>query len=490
MKNFTLLLLGAFLFSGVASAQQRFARTDSKVEKLQTKSVFAKDRKSITDAKKFPLTRSENAILKPQVESMYEYDEGEWLPYMDLHYKYDLKGNITEIFFDDGESQYKTVITYNENDNVLTKMSLVSEDKGKTWLNEEKNEYEYDDLVPDFKKRSTMYSWRDDKWEIGYSNIYDIARNEKGYVTRMAIQSYYQGAYEEIEAIEVVYENGELPAKTWKHFMLGYNDENELVMSEVVRYDNIKWENSDGQILSHDENDFLVGNNRIKEAKVYDEGVETAKLKVVYTNKRDFESTMSSVAGPDKIKHILKDTDENGSYKEQILESYDENGDGIMEEYVSTNEVTCDSHGNIVLFNVFEEMEGESEQVDGSKSDYKYGDNDEILEIINYAWNYDEQKFDPIEKIVPRDYIDVTQQTGITAQTQQGLKYSIENGRLLFSMNGANHYTIYNVSGMRIINENMANESESISISDLPGGLYLLVIEGSEGVTKIKFMKR
>ena len=57
-------------------------------------------------------------------------------------------------------------------------------------------------------------------------------------------------------------------------------------------------------------------------------------------------------------------------------------------------------------------------------------------------------------------------------------------------MNGANHYTIYNVSGMRIINENMANESESISISDLPGGLYLLVIEGSEGVTKIKFMKR
>ena len=161
-----------------------------------------------------------------------------------------------------------------------------------------------------------------------------------------------------------------------------------------------------------------------------------------------------------------------------------------MEEYVSTNEVTCDSHGNIVLFNVFEEMEGESEQVGGLKSDYKYGDNDEILEIINYTWNYDEQKFDPTEKIVPRDYIDVTQQTGITAQKQQGLKYSIENGRLLFSMNGANHYTIYNVSGMRIINENMANESESISISDLPGGLYLLVIEGSEGVTKIKFMKR
>ena len=210
----------------------------------------------------------------------------------------------------------------------------------------------------------------------------------------------------------------------------------------------------------------------------------------MYTNKRDFESIMSSVAGPDKIKHILKDTDENGSYKEQILESYDENGDGIMEEYVSTNEVTCDSHGNIVLFNVFEEMEGESEQVGGLKSDYKYGDNDEILEIINYTWNYDEQKFDPTEKIVPRDYIDVTQQTGITAQKQQGLKYSIENGRLLFSMNGANHYTIYNVSGMRIINENMANESESISISDLPGGLYLLVIEGSEGVTKIKFMKR
>lgn len=126
MKNFTLLLLGAFLFSGVASAQQRFARVDSKVERLQMKSAFTKDRKSIIDAKKIPLTRSENAILKPQVESMYEYDEGEWFPYMDLHYKYDLKGNITEIFFDDGESQYKTVITYNENDNVLTKISLVA----------------------------------------------------------------------------------------------------------------------------------------------------------------------------------------------------------------------------------------------------------------------------------------------------------------------------------------------------------------------------
>lgn len=491
MKNCTLLLLGMFVCSSVATAQQRFVRSNVKSENLQEKYVSPKISKSRIGIKPNFITRSENAILKPQVETIYSYAEGNWDLFITSFLKYDLKGNIVEALEDDGELQEKITTVYNENSKVLNRLSLVSEDGGETWQNSEKKEYEYDEIATDFITKLTTSSWVDENWKIDHSNKLDVTRNGKGFVTRMAIKPYFEGKYEETEYTQTIYENGDLPAQTWKHYMANYNENQELVMSEAVRYDKIKWENSDGQILNHDEGEFVVGNNRIKSADIYDAGVKTATLRVTYTNKRDFESIMSSTTGSDVIKHKLTDTDQNGSYKEQFIKIFDENQDGVMEEYNEYVLVSCDAHKNIVKEEFFVIIDGETEQTDGMKTDYIYGDDGEIHEMITYIWNYEEEKYDPIEKLVASNFIDVTQPTGVAMQTlQAALKCHIEDGKLFFSMNGAAHYAVYNVSGTRVIDENTSNDNESISISYLPDGLYFLVVEGSEGVERVKFIKK
>lgn len=487
MKHVTLLLLGALLCSSAVTAQQRFVSTNAKSENSRVvRYVGAKREKPQVGTKRYSVTRSENAILKPQAEIIYRYMDGEWLQYMTANYKYDLKGNVMEEFIDDGEIQSKTVSVYNDNNKPLFRISTFSEDGGEKWVNDEKKEYEYDNVVADFITKISAFSWGNGTWNIGSSNQFDVVRNGKRYVTKMSILSFFQEKYDEIEYTETVYDNGELPAQTWKHHIMNEN----LEMNEAVKYDKIKWERTDGQILNHDEGKFLVGNNLIKAADVYDYGEKTATLKVTYTNNnRNFESVMSSVYGPDKITHTMTYTDEYGSYKEKVVEEFDEDQDGVMEMYVRYALITCDDHKNIISEEFFEELEGEGELTDGTKVAYTYGDNGEILETITSIFNYEIGEYEPVEKIVADDFIEI-QGTGVNAYTQETLKCSVEDDQLIFSMNGARHYTVYNVSGVQIMNNNMTNTSESISLSGFPSGLYLLVVEGEKGIVKTKFMKR
>lgn len=487
MKHVTLLLLGVLLCSNSVTAQQRFVSANTKSEKSQVvKYVGAKREKSQVGTKRYSVARSENVILKPQTEIIYGYMDGEWNQSMTANYKYDLKGNVMEEISDDGEMKSKTISVYNNNNKPLSRISTFSEDGGEEWVNNEKKEYEYDSVVSDFITKNTSFSWGDKTWNVNFSNQFDVIRNGKGYVTKMSILSLYQEKYDEIEYTETIYDNGELPAQTWKHYVMNEN----LEMNEAVKYDKIKWERTDGQILNHDEGEFLVGNNLIKAADVYDYGEKTATLKVTYTNNnRNFESVMSSVDGPGKITHTMTYTDEYGSYKEKVVEEFDKDQDGVMEMYARYALITCDDHKNIISEEFFEELEGEGELTDGTKVAYTYGDNGEILETITSIFNYEIGEYEPVEKIVADDFIEI-QGTGVNAYTQETLKCSVEDDQLIFSMNGARHYTVYNVSGTQMMNNNMTNASESVSLSGFPNGLYLLVVEGDKGMIKTKFMKR
>ena len=82
MKNSTLFLLGAFLFSGVANAQQRFVKTNVKKDKVETVYLHPKMNKVQLSPAKSIIKKSEtNAIWKPLVETAYEYAENGWAEY-------------------------------------------------------------------------------------------------------------------------------------------------------------------------------------------------------------------------------------------------------------------------------------------------------------------------------------------------------------------------------------------------------------------------
>ena len=84
----------------------------------------------------------------------------------------------------------------------------------------------------------------------------------------------------------------------------------------------------------------MIGNNRLKSAKIYDyedDGTYTSNYKAEYPNssKRDFKVTLSPTEGPQKIEHILTELDENGSYKEEYIETLDEDGDELWRSMIA-----------------------------------------------------------------------------------------------------------------------------------------------------------
>ncbi len=495
MKNSTLLLLGTFLFSGMVSAQQRFTQKRVKSNKIETTYTHPTMQKDGITPRFAPATQAEStSVWKPLKETAFEYMEGDWLEYATMDYTYDDGGNIITNILDDGETKSKTTSKYDRYNN-LTETIIQIWGNG-AWVNAEKKEYAYDDVVTDYQIASSIYTWDADKndWITNYSHKKVITRNENGYVTSLSIQLLgINNKYDELERTVIVYTDGKyLPATTWTYYKLDYNDNNELEFMEMTKYDNMKWETTDGQILETNEN-FMSGNNRLKSAKIYDLGVETAKFEASYpegNKKRDYDATISSITGPDQIIRKLTELDDNGSYIQKYIESLDENGDGIIEEYEEHILVMYDDHKNVVAEEGFAIMEGIKEQMDGRKVEYTYGTHDETLQYVDSAWNPDLEIYEPMMKIVGSNYTEIVITSIEHTQADNLLNCHVENNHLSFSLNGANRYAIYNVYGAQIMNQRMDSNTASVDLSSLPSGVYILTVNGNKENAKAKFIKK
>lgn len=495
MKNSTFLLVGAFLFSGIASAQHRFTKTQVKNDKVETVYIHPKMKRAGVTPQLASLAKAEsNSVWKPLTERAYEFIEGGWEEFAKMDYTYDGNGNILTAILDDGETKSKVTSTYDSYNNLIETVTQLWVDG--EWVNSEKKVFAYDDVVTDYQTASTYYNWDAAKndWTVTYAHIKEITRNNNGYVTSLSIKiPGVDKEYEELERTEIAYTDGaDLPATTWTYSKLDYNDKDELEFMEMTKYDKMKWESCDGQILATNES-FMLGNNRLKAAKIYDNKVETAKFEASYpegNKKRDYEVTISSISGPDKIIRKLTELDDNGSYIEKYIESLDEDQDGIMEEYEEHAIVECDNHKNVILEEGYAIMDGEKELMDGRKLEYTYGAHDEIVETIDSIWNVEELFYEPINRIVGSNFVEISITSIDNTQANSSLNCYVEDNHLVFTLKGANRYSIYNVNGERIINGNMDSETESVAVSQLPDGLYILVVEGKEGRAKAKFIKK
>ena len=97
----------------------------------------------------------------------------------------------------------------------------------------------------------------------------------------------------------------------------------------------------------------------------------------------------------------------------------------------------------------------------------------------------------PMETYVSSEFLDVS--TGMkTTQSKNGkLTYVFnKDGEVEFRMEGMNSYAICNINGNVIVNTKTKNDTETVSIADLPAGLYILKIIGTKGTENVKFMKR
>ena len=349
---------------------------------------------------------SEAGTWKPRKEVIYEPDmEGEtdeWLEYGQITNEYDNNSNNISMIEDNGDDQNRTLSKF---DAINNKIEVIKQNmEAGEWVNTEKTEYAYDPVVTDYQTERKAYTWdpATGKWILNYAHKKVITRNAKGFVTQVSIMLMNaKNQFDELERTEITYNGGDLPATSWK--FLQANESFQLV--EMVRYDKINWDHSDGQILNSNEA-FMIGNNRIKKADIYDEGKKTATFECTYVDgKTDFDCLIKSINGVDEIHHTLTELDGNGSYEEEIIERFDENGDGEMEIYDQYTIATYDDHKNPIAEENFEVNDGVIEKTNGLKMLYTYGSNGEITETINQMYDYEASVYMNMEKIVASDFV-------------------------------------------------------------------------------------
>ncbi len=414
-KKITLFAAAALLAVAPAVAQRQ-AKKASFVRPVS----FTKQVKEASPREKANFARSamkrvqKNAALwLPATEQTYEYMDGEWWDGSTYSYTYDKAGNALETVENYEGSLYRTTKTYDANGNALTSISEVDED-GSGYIRDSRTDKTYDPVVTDLVTANTVYVWDDVEadWVVGGGNIWkrDVKRNSAGNVTDVNILTYFQGEYSESERTTLTYgADGKADTYSYAQLSTDWDPATESIIyvwGTPTVYKNIEWENTDGQIV-HEFSALVLGNNRVRKADVYEGEELMGTFEATYeAGTTNFSYVVNSVDGMETTTHTYTVTDKNGSYTEEITETFEGEVMGV-EGLV----VKYDDHGNITLEESYLDMEGEREIMGATRYVYTYGGpHGEVTEMLIEEYDFDLMDYAPMMKIVSSDFVNVAEE--------------------------------------------------------------------------------
>ncbi len=416
LKKITLFAAAALLAVAPAVAQRQAKKANFVRPVSFTKHVKeASSREKANFARSAMKRVQKNAALwLPATEQTFEYMDGEWWDGSTYSYTYDKAGNMLESVENYEGSLYRTTKTYDANGMVLTSISETDED-GSGYIKDSRTDKTYDPVVTDLVTANTVYLWDDVEadWVIGGGNIWkrDVKRNEAGNVTDVNVLTYFQGEYSESERTTLTYgADGKADAHSYAQLSTDWDPESEsriYVWVTPTVYKNIEWENTDGQIVK-EFSALVLGNNRVRKADVYEGEELMGTFEATYeAGTTNFSYVVNSVDGMETTTHTYTVTDKNGSYTEEITETFD--GEVMGSEGLT---VKFDDHGNIILEESYLEMEGEREIMGATRYVYTYGGpHGEVTEMLIEEYDFDLMDYAPMMKIVSSDFVNVAEQT-------------------------------------------------------------------------------
>lgn len=483
MKKFT-LLVSLLLCTAGATAQvsKKSIRTRLKAPKSAVAGKISAQqlKKKISGKRKAVAALP---VWMPESEEFYIYEDGEWLLMASSSLAYDKAGNPLTVIMDEDGWLTRNTYTYDSNNMMISDIEENDESgSGEEWLYSTKTTKTYDPVVTDFVTSTMEYKWDDveSNWGPGdkQSNKYEVTRDDKGRVTSLEISAYfsYKDSWDIDSRVDITYDAATGKAATYSYRQADEYDPatGKTILGTPTIYQNIEWENTNGQILS-DFDELLLGDNRFKKADLYSgEGEEEeleAHFEVTYVEgKADFVCTGTSADGMEKEVHTYTTTDENGSFVEEIAYYKDENEDGEFTEDECIREslvMKYDKLGNCTL----EEYRGQEEPgapyeiIGGSRTTYTYDENTGVVKEAlqeEYSVEYDENdeplpgQYVPMGKIVYKDFKDVTAIESVMKDSQDTK-------------------AIYNLHGIAV----------GVSTDNLPAGIYI-VKKGSKAYKVIK----
>lgn len=439
-----LSLLAPICVNASQHSPSRFEVGATKVKPLskdEQKKVAAKNIDAAHKNSTMNVDETNSAIWRATKEEGYSYDEGEWLSEGSYERQFNTAGYATYELYTDAEGdQQETTYTYDEYNYRTSAYCQTVTSKAK--MPYTKGEYAYDPIVHDFCISKINYDWGSTGWVENYGNYTrTVTRNNDGGVTSMVVAIPYNGAYTDIERTDITYDATTGQANTFVFSRLGGTDSagNPIWNKELDLFD-IEWDRTDGQLLREWQS-FLKGNNRLKKASVYYNGVFDGYQIVTYSDgKDDYVSDETDIAGNVYIRTKYTTLDNNGSFRIDITE-YGRNGALVTSEYLTSTIASYNERGEILSVETFETVDGETSQLSGEKYTYKYDDaTGIIIESLNEMYNPDLNAYEPLLKIIYSNPIDVT--AGVDAIEVDNTNAPIE---------------YYNLQGIKVNSENISN---------------------------------
>ncbi len=486
MKKITVLFLCVAL-GGTIFAQRAMRRNDF-VARSEFSIIGNKDAKSLAD---YVVKANESNPYRAACEKTYEWNSKRniWELFIVRDIVYNAFGKESRETFSmpDGSILEESTYRYNGNNQLIEKIK--KEVDGSVLVNSEKKVYDYDNVVLDFKILNETYAWdlNAQAWSFtDFANKKQVTRDAQGRVINFSIFVPLLGVYDELHRTQIGYDKTSGEATTYLYKSLQYkpSDKSYYWQTEFDLRD-IEWENTDHQILK-EWRELILGNNRVKKATYYVNGVIDGYMLVDYVEgKRDFH-VRDTYADEDSIgiEHTLTTLDENGSYREDIYKYFDEYANGNTYHIYAIT--TCNEHGDIVDYIEYEQIgSGELKTMCHNKFEYKYDEATGVItEMIQTDLDTESGKYNPTIKI---EYSNIVN-TGIEDVVKNSeLSYWISGNTLKISMLGLHEYAIYSTTGL-LMSSGKVSDIVDVDISNFASGIYMLRVTGSSGSEVVKFV--
>lgn len=418
-------------------------------------------------------------IWRPVSQTDFMFTGEDWEEMGTVSFKYDTRGNNIEELVDEWGYYYKTVSTYDDFNQPLSKLVTESED-GVSWLNNSKREYVYDVNVHDFYTSRMGYYW-EDVWVADYScETNDITRNAAGNITEIVKSLPLRDAMEPAYRSVWSYDESTGKANEYAYYTASGDPSDPWTLDEDLNFVDIEWEKTDGQMtVFGDLMELTQGNNLIKKAKVLYVGEPDGYYIVEYKDApfgyliKETTNDVNEVG----CTTLLETLDDNGSMRLTYTEYFDDEGNiGTDPVYMEVQEAQMDDHGNMVFFTDFETFEGETMQLDGQKVDYTYDVNGNPTEVVTSWYDYETDDYTPMERTVYGEYIDVT--SGVRSVNADAAVWSLKGRQASVQAEGMTGVSVYDMRGIKVISVE-SKGSASINLNTLPAGLYIIHADGT-----------
>jgi len=441
MKNFTLIVAAMLLVPAAGMAQRWRGNAAGGQSRSIVMTDKAKQNAPLRSAKK----AAEDAVMMPTRQECYAYDNGSWTLRSTSGLTFDDKGNLLTQTDTAGTTVTKDVYEYNANGMETSLMEYVSKNGGE-FENNFRRLKTYDSRVTDFVVSCEEYDW-DSDWVLqNGDNTFkkEITRNDDGLVTATKTENYRYNKYILSGGSAITYgEDGK--ATRWESKRpSGYGG-----LTTYISFDNIVWEQTDGQILAVEYADLFSGNNRVSSATYYDtEGGVRADVVATYGENGSYSYYMQPQGYDERDVYTRTADDNYGSYTLTADYYSDLNGDGEYTDdeidFSDKTVVTYDEHG----FLTSEVYYSDDEPYSGVKYEYTYeADFDYPTETICYEYSTSSGEFEKKLKYVSSGFVNVA--TGIKTT----------NGN-----SDAATQAVYNLQGVKV----------AASASQLPAGIYIV----------------